>query len=760
MARGDDKIIAEAKARYERCMSWEGTARQNWLNDVKFANGDDINGYQWGDAFQGRVNEDRPTLTVNKTRAHLLMLVNDARQNKATIKFTPSGGGSTYEAAQILEGLARQIEYQSNASQAYDKGIWDQVQGGIGYWRVNTKYVDEDSMNQTASIDRIADALSVWIDPDIEHYDGSDAKFAFIENKRLTEDAERDYPVIREGRSKSVFDGTGQVWHGSDYTREVEYFRVTEVKDKLHVLPDGSLMREGDAEASEDALRGLLLQHREIDDKDNEIKAVEMLRSVSTRSREIKDTKVEWFKIVGDKIVERRDTVFDTIPIVRCVGEEFVIDGRLDRRGHVRAMRDPQRMYNYWTSMAAEQVALQPKAPFIGSAESIEGHEHLWEAANTESKAVLTHNAFDDQGRPLQPPARSTPPVMAQAFMAGLSQADQQMMMVTGQYPSELGRPGNETSGVAIQQRQRQGDTATYHYIDHQAAAIRYTGRLLLQALPRIMDTQRVLQVLAMDGKQSEVHVDPDLMQAHQVVPDPQPPEPTMQGQPKSDQDKAIDSVRTLWNPAIGKYSVEADVGPSFGTQRQEAFNAFTQIVSQNKELMQVAGDLLFKNADFPGADEMAERLRRMLPPQATGAGPSPAEAQLKQHLDMVMQQGGQMAKQADTEQADLKQKLDAAQAQLKARDTKADNDTYDAETRRLQAITAADPDVAKVLARSMLSELLGMPALPIIQAHQAEDVLHQQALQAGAPGAMGGPMAPPGMPTGMETADGQQPSQ
>ena len=746
MARGDDKIVAEAKARYERCLDWEGTARQNWLNDVKFANADDINGWQWGDSYKDRVNEDRPTLTVNKVRAHCLMLVNDARQNKATIKYSPSGGGSTYEAAQIFEGLARQIEYQSNAAQSYDKAFWDQVQGGIGYWRVNAKYVDEDSMNQTLSIDRVKDALSVWLDPDIEQYDGSDAKFGFIENKRLTEDAEKEYPEIREGRSKSAFDGSGETWHGSDYTREVEYFRLKYTADKLHVLPDGTLMRENDAKDAEDPLRDMLLKERGIDDPKKEIKAVELLRSVSVRSREVKDSRVEWFKIVGDKIVDRAETVFDTIPIVRCVGEEFVIDGRLDRRGHVRAMRDPQRMYNYWTSMAAEQVALQPKAPFIGSAESIEGHEGDWEAANIESKAVLTFNAFDDQGRPLQPPARSAPPIMAQAFMSGLGQADQQMMMVTGQYPSELGRPGNETSGVAIQQRQRQGDTATYHFIDHQAAAIRYTGRLLLQALPRVMDTERVLQVLAMDGKQSEVHVDPEMPDAHKVVPDPQPPEPTMQGQKQSDQDEAIENVRTLWNPSIGKYSVEADVGPSFGTQRQEAFNAFTQIVSQNKELMQVAGDLLFKNADFPGADEMAERLRRMLPPQATGGGPTPAEQQLKQHLDMVMQQGGQMAKQADEEQADLQQKLAAAQAQLKERDAKTENDTYDAETRRLQAVTTADPDSAKVLVRSMLSQMLGMPALPVIQAHQAEDALHKQALEDGHPGLPGGPMTPPGV--------------
>lgn len=739
MPRGDDRILTEAKARHKRCVEWESAARQHWLDDVKFANADDINGWQWGDSYQDRIDQDRPCLTVNKTRAHLLLLVNDARQNKAAIKYSASGGGATYEAAQILSGLARRIEYQSQATQAYDKGIWDQVQGGIGYWRVNTRYIDEDSMDQDLFIDRIPDALSVYIDPDIEQYDGSDAKFAFIESKCLTEDAEKDYPQIKGQSSRSTFD-TMDVWHGSDHTLEIEYFRVLDTKDRLHVLPDGSTMKESDAKDASDALMQMM--------PGAEGSAVDILRQVSTRSRAVKSTKVEWFKIVGDEIVDRKDTVFDTIPIVRCVGEEFVIEGRMDRRGHVRAMRDPQRMYNYWASAAAEQVALQPKSPFIAPVAAIEGHETVWENANIENKAVLTYNHVDDAGAEIPPPRRSEPPSMAQAFIAGLQQADQQMMMVTGQYPSELGRPGNETSGVAIQQRQRQGDTATYHYIDHQAASIRYTGRLLLQAMPRVYDTERVLQVMAMDGKQSDVHVMPALSEAHKVVPDPQPgpTEPTMQGQKPSPQDQAIENVRTLWNPAIGKYAVEADVGPSFGTQRQEAFNAFTQIVSQNKELMQVAGDLMFKNADFPGADEMAERLRRMLPPQASGGGPSPVEQDLHQKLQTVLQHGGQMAKQADQEQAALQKQIGELQAQLRDKQTKVTTDDYEAETRRLQAVTQADPDAARVLVRSMLSGLLGMPALPVIQAHQAEDALHKQALEDGWPGMPGGPMTPPGV--------------
>lgn len=740
MTKADDKIVQEAQSRFRRCEEYESTARQNWLEDVKFANGDDINGWQWDSAvLDDRLGTNdptataRPCLTVNKTRQHCLLIVNDARQNKAQMKFSPTGGGATYEAAQIYSGIGRRIEYQSQATAAYDKATWDQVQGGIGYWRVVTRYAGDDTMDQDLFIERVADALSVYLDPDIQAYDGSDAKFGFVSDKKLTEDAEKEYPELKGSASKKTLGDEESTWQGADYTRLVEYYRVKESADRLHVLPDGSTMRESDAKDAGDALATMMpapaLDGDDAPEVDEQPDPVSILRQVSVRSRAIKSSKVEWFKIVGDRIVERHDTVFETIPIVRVVGEETCIEGRLDRRGHVRAMRDVQRMYNYWTSAAVEFVALQGKSPYIAAAQSIEGYETYWENANTENYSYLPYNHVGENGQELPRPERAQPPVMAQAFVQGMTLSDQQMMQVTGQYPSELGRPGNETSGVAIQQRQRQGDTATYHYIDHLAQAIRYTGRLILQAVPKVYDTQRIIKIMALDGTQSDVHVDPTIPDAHSVQPDPKPEQPDPTGQMPSPQEQAAESVKTLFNPGIGQYEVEADVGPSFGTQRQEAFNAFTQIVSQNKELIQVAGDLMFKNADFPGADEMAERLKRGVPQQYLGGAPDPQVTDLQQKLQLAMQHAGGMAKDADEQVSDLKRQLQMAQDALKAKDTALDLERYKAETARIAAVGGIDPAAMIPIIRQMVSEVLQTPAVPVIQAHQTEDAMHQAAL-------------------------------
>ena len=744
MSRGDDKIIAEAKSRRDRAETWESFARSNWKSDVRFANGDDINRYQWGDAqYSQRVTDSRPCLTVNKTRQHVLMIVNDARQNKAAIKITPTGDGATMEAAQIYEGICRHVEYQSQATSAYDKATWDQVQGGVGYWRVGTRYVDQSSMDQELYIDRIADALSVLLDPDIKQYDGADGKFGFIDSAILTEEAEKQYPDIKgQGSSKPL--GSDESWHGSDYTRVVEYFRVKEQSDKLHVLPDGSTMKESEAEEQAERLAPHAIGM--MGDDGEPMRPKQVLRALSTRSRAVNDPVVEWFKIVGDRIVDRKDTVFNSIPIARVIGEETVIEGQMDRKGHVRFLRDSQRIYNYWNSAAVEFVALQGKSPFIGTVQAIEGYERLWETANVENHSMLPYNPYDDQGRPVPKPERAQPPVMPQAFVEGMKIADEQMMMVSGQYQAELGRPGNETSGVAIQQRQRQGDTATYHYIDHLAQAIRYTGRLIVHAAPKVYDTERVLQIMAADGTQTDVHIRPDMPDAHAVMSKAPDGQATPQGMAPTQQDQLADSVRTLFNPSVGRYSVEADVGPSFGTQRQEAFNAFSQMVAQNKELMSVAGDLLFKNADFPGADEMAERLKRMLPQAATG-GPSPDMMKLQQQLQTVTQHGSAIAKQADQQIEAMKAQITGMQKQLADKDTEMEREQYNAETRRMAAIGQIDPAAMMPIIRQMVSEVLQMPAVPVIQAHQTEDAMHAAAL-ARANGAMDGAVSGPnGLP-------------
>jgi hypothetical protein len=715
----DADILTEARTRFARCEHHESLARSNALKDARFANGDAYNLGQW-DAAVLAARGDRPCLTQNKVRQHNLHIINDARQHKAAIKVTPTGGEATYEAAEVFSAIIRRIEYQSKALDAYSTAIYHQVESGIGYVRVVTDYADDDSLDQEIFIRRVPDPRVIYIDPDAKDYDKADMRFAFWFNDTPRKEFEAKYPDIDTDAGAPL--DYSDDWDNKEHVREAEYWRRGVKDDQLHQLEDGSVVRDSQLPPG----------------------AKKFLRIV--RSRDIAEPEIEWFRLAGSKIVERKVWPGRYIPLVPFIGEETIIDGQMDRKGHTRALIDSQKIYNYWNSAAVEQVALQGKAPYIATVEAVEGQKH-WADANVVNYSVLTYNGRDETGQPNPKPERQMPPEMAQAYLQGMNIAREDMMMVTGQYQAEMGAPGNERSGVAIQQRQREGDTATYHYIDNQAKGIRQIGRICLDLIPKIYDVPRIVKIMAEDGTQSDVQLDPQAAAAHQhVMPGPpgQPPMPVSPEQAQQAQDDPqMPDPTVIFNPTVGRYDVEADVGPPFSTQREEAYNAISQIIQASPELVNVAGDLLFKSADFPLADELAERLRRGVPPQYTG-GPTPQVMQLQQQLQQTTQHGQAIAQQADAEVARLKAEVVRLQEQLKDKGDRTTTEDYDAETRRLAAVTAADPTAAKVLVRSMLTSLLGMPALPVMHAHDAMDAAHQQAIAPPDPDQMNGAAAPP----------------
>lgn len=720
MAETDDDILKEAKARFQRCVDWESLARQHARFDARFASGDPLNKWQW-DASVIASRGDRPCLTNNLTRQHNLLIVNDALRNKAAIKISPTGGQATYEAAQIFQNLIRRIEYQSKATDAYSTATFHQVESGIGYVRVTTDYVDEESFEQDIYIRRIADPNTIYMDPDATDYDKADARFAFV-----FEDIAKDRLSEKEQEQAGdvALDNMEGGWNTRDHIREAEYWRRNERDDKLHELADGTQIRDSD-----------------IPDEQSEA-----IRASIRRSRAIAVPEVEWFKIRGNKIIDRGEWPGKYIPIVPAIGEEIVIDGVMDRKGHTRAMIDAQRIDNYWSSAAVEFVALQGKSPYIASAQAIEGRQRQWEEANVRNWGVLVYNGVDDRGQPIPPPERAPPPVMPQAYIEGMRMARDDLLQVSGQHQADLGMPGNERSGAAIDARQRQGELATTHYIDHQSKMIRQVGRILLDLIPKVYDTARVVKIMAEDETESDVHVIPTADVAHQhFAMRPNGPEPitAQEAQGIGEDDKDPTDVRIVFNPNVGRYDVESDVGPQYGTRRQEAFNAFSQILSQNQGAFPIVGDFWAQNADFPGADVLAARLRRGLPPQYK-PGPDPQTQQLIQGAQQMQAHAQQLLQQADAEIATLKAQVVHQKGLLDDKADELNRKDYEAETQRISALGGIDPMSMQVIVRQLVQDVLQTELKPVLERHaQIEGQLQ----------AMAAPPAPAG---GEGPANGQ----
>lgn len=697
---GDEKIVAVAKERFQRCRDFESEAQARFQQDRKFANADPDNGWQWPGYLWTQRKDDpngyKPRLTVNKVRQHNLQIKNDAKQNTPGIKISPVGDEATFKAAQVWQNLIRDIERRSKAKEAYDTATDFQVDGGIGYIRVVTDYVSNDSFDQEIFIRRVKDPLNVFLDPDCNEIDYSDARFGFVFEDQPRGEFLIEYPEMRDELAAAAL-GNQNGWMDENHVRVAEYFAREQKKDRLVLMLDPS---------------------KDPDDKDNRIIARwskiprEIKRAIKPetiiQSRDIVEDQITWYKIASDKVLEQRAWPGKYIPIVPVIGEQTIIDGQLDRKGHTRNLKDAQRMYNFWTSSAVEQVALQTKTRWflpVGASENLESY---YATINTQNYPFIPYNALDTHGNALPPPTPIEPPTMAEAFIKGMVIANQEMGMASGQREENMAEPTNAISGKAIGARQRQGDNATYHFIDGLAVAIRQVGIIILDLAPHIYDTKQVRRIQAEDGTEHTIQLDPDAKQIY--------------SEQKGDGENAIAAV---FNPTVGRYWVEADVGPSYATRRQEAWAAFVQIISQNNELISVAGDLLFKYADFPGADQMAIRLRRLVKPEILGEGPTP---------DLVAAQQQMKALQGLV--AELTEKLATQKLELKDKTTHNEVEKFRAESDRIKQIDNAKDSIPEDL-QPMIEKT--MRSILAEQAPGAEDDANEEEEGAPIPGARRG---------------------
>ncbi len=653
----DEADLKEGKKRFAFCEDYESHFRTLYLEDFRFGHGDSDNMDQWPDQLLvNRELDQKPTLTVNKTRIHCIQIINDAKQNKPGIVVHPTTNEATYEAAQAYEDVVRHIEYTSRAQQAYDKATYNMVFGGEGFCRVITQYANPDGFDQDILIRPINDPLTVYMDPDAKEADKSDSEFAFVFDDMSKDRFKREYP----GHEDAILPapaGMWDSWLSEDHVRVAEYWRRKHKMVRLISIIDPATGERRTSPKSE---------------VDPElIKIIRKDPSWDYRERDSDVVTVECIKIAGSKVIDRNEWAGQWIPIVPAIAEEVVIDGQMDRKGHVRYLKDPQRIYNYNSSASVELGALQTKTPYVGPAKAFEGFEEYYQAANVQNLAFLPYNDWDDEGsRAVAPPKREQPPQTSQVFLKGMDIAQNEMMMASGQYQSQFGQNENATSGKAINERQRQGDNATYHFVDGTSIMVRQIGRIIVDLIPKVYDTTRILRIRGEDGTTKNMTIDPNAPQAVQMR-----------------EDKQRQIVDLVFNPNIGKYGVEVDVGPSYATRRQEAWNAIIQILTQSPQLIPLVGDLLFTNADFPGADEIAMRLRRMTPPQALGDGPDPQSEQMQMEIQRLNAAIGDLNKL------------------LKDRSAEINIKAFEANTKRLTAIGNAGPIVTPEQAQPLIAQ-------------------------------------------------------
>ena len=554
-------IIQEALERFEESQDGSDFNRNEYEEDIKFGR----LGIQWPEKVKKqREEEGRPCLTVNKIPSFIRQVVNDSRQNKPGIVVNPIDNGADIATAEVINGIIRSVQRNSNADVAFDTAIDHAVSGGFGFFRIGIDYAHDSTFDLEAKIERISNPLQVHWDVNSTAFDASDWEYCFVSDFFSREHFEKRWPdaepVSFEADERSQ---TNQNWLQDDKVQVSDYYLKESVEYELwqiegwnHVRPSGELVNT--QAFRKDKIAGMaqqFFQAGSIDlGKTEEDELISMFFEArglkATQTRKVMGTKVMKRVISGVEVLEEDEWPGSLIPVCPVWGEEVVSEGRRWFRSMIRDAKDPQAMFNFWRSASTELVALAPKAPFIGQEGFIpKGQKSKWESANTRSYAYLEYS------KGASPPQRQAfAGVPAGALQEALNNSDD-MKAIIGIYDSSLGARSNETSGRAILARQKEADVSNFHFLDNLSRAIRYAGQVLVDVIPAIYSARDAVRILGEDDKEKVARLTMDPNQAIAV------------GDDQEDEDR-------LYEIGTGKYDVTVKAGPSYASQREETREA------------------------------------------------------------------------------------------------------------------------------------------------------------------------------------------
>jgi hypothetical protein len=649
--KSQEDYLQDMRETYELDLEADEDNRRAALEDKRF-----VAGEQWDpQVLQQRAG--LPCLVLNTIPQFTAQLVGDWRENRNGVKVLPADVDDKNIAA-IRADLIRSIETRNRSDRVYDSAFESMVQCGDGSFRVGVQYTSDDAFDQDIVLQPIDDALSVvWdrlsIDPT-----GRDATHCFVDDRLPKKEFEKRWkdatPSTLNPKEKGLMIAKG--WIDSSSVRVTEHWRMIERKRLLGLFEDGSVH---------------VLEGKELDKlyQDHGKPVKTRLAPCSYAQMHL----VTGFKILAGPY----EWKLSRLPIIRMSGRVVTVGDRRVRFGLVRYMKDAARLRNFWRSVAAEQLGYAPKAQWIAPESAVEGREEQFRKAHLSRDPLLVYN--DDA---TEAPQRVEPPQIQQALLNEAQINTQDMKDITGIHDASLGIQSNETSGRAIMARQREGDVASLTYYDNGNAAILEAGDVMNQLISQIYDGTRIVRIVGEDESSKLVAIN-----------DPNDP-----GSP---------------NLAIGKYDVALTTGASYTTRRVEAAEAMMEAIQVYPQLMQIAGDLVVKAQDWPGAEDLAERLQRTIPPQLLSDKEKQEMGEQGPDMQAIMQQQQQVQQQLQTavqQLAKLEQENHTLKVKADIEAKKLEIEEYKAETDRLTAyanIAKADAELSfKQLEREADDEL------------------------------------------------------
>ena len=652
-----ERLLREALAHFKLADEADAEQRRREIEDLKFDAG-----HQWpADVLESRKPHNspagvfvhgRPALVINKLDQPVQLTINQQRMARLSIKVNPKGDGADRETADVLAGLIRHIEVESGAQMARSWAFERAVKCGRGYYRVLKQYSNDGDDDQDLVISRILNQHSVYLDPHHQLPDGSDAEWCFVVEDLPYSRFKRLYPKSKLSTAdEDDFRGYGDdapgwvTGSGAGRTvRVAEYWYVEHSTRKRVRLDDGSWSFEDDVPEGRSAAEG-----------------------DGARSRDIDVRTVKWCKLTAADILEEQDWDGRYIPIVQVLGKEYNINGERVYLGMISGAKDAQRSYNYFRSAQTEAIGLAKSAQWLVAEGQLENYERWWQSP--ENLPYLPYKPTALNGQPVPPPNRIIAEPAIEAITLAVREADNDIKATTGVFDPSLGNfSSGERSGKAISRLQEQGERGNSNYLDQLAqVSMVYEAKILLDLIPKVYDRAgRIARILGIDDEPKAVMLNQPFVR----TPDGEP-QPLPAGMPAPKQAEH-------YNLADGQYSVTVSVGKAFGTQRLEGAAMIGDLLAAAPALAPAISDLWVGQMDFPKAQEISDRLKKLLPPplqeQAEGQPDLPPQVlqqmqQAQQMLDALTQQVNVLTDKLQSEEAKYQAQAAIKQMELESRE-------------------------------------------------------------------------------------------
>lgn len=618
----DKKRHELAIERFRESWDYDRDDREKAREDLRF--GLNHNGCQWPDGVRSAREEDpngpRPCITINKIPEKIDIIDGEFRQVQPSPEIVPVDSGADKIKAEIVGGILRQIEYGSDARTTYNLANQSLLYSGRLAWRINTAKLKDNPFRKKIVIQPIPDVFSVFYDPHATKPDKSDGKFWFVTSMISKAEHKAKYPDC--DISQFAGEDTEDVWHSENSVRIAEYWWKETDEENVHMV-------------------------NRLDDSGNPVQLIVTDEQIRPGDEILDSTTQEKITVYHVKLNRNeflaapRKWAGEDIPIIFGVGKPVVLDGKSCSRGMIREAKDAQRMLNYWASTNTEQLALAPKSPYLVTPTMIGDFENVWNTAGQKNWPFLPFNP--DPQAP-QGPQRQSPPLPSSGILSEMSRLEHDIMSAMGVYRASLGDSSSEKSGKAIMARQRQGNIGTYAYTDTMNTCLTRSAQIIVNLIPYVYDVETVQRIRGDDGEEKQVPINARLgLQLPDTI------------------DKDLVSEGQYLNDlTVGTYDVRVKIGPSYTTQREEAFSKIIELLSKVPSIIPAVIDLLVKNYDMPGSQEFIDRLKKLVPPELMGEdgqgppGPTPEDiAKLK---EMQLKEREQTRKEFATKAVAAKQ--------------------------------------------------------------------------------------------------------